>query len=42
MDEKKVKTREEILVSLKAAEMEEGRTGLVDKFLAEEKDGKKK
>ena len=41
MDKKKGKTREEILAALKEAEKEEGRTGLVEKFLAEEKDAKK-
>jgi hypothetical protein len=39
---KKVKTREEILESLKTAEMEEGRVGLVEKFLEEEKNAKKR
>jgi hypothetical protein len=34
---KKVRTKEEILESLKLAEMEEGRTGLTAKFLADEK-----
>lgn len=41
MKVKKVRTREEILAALKAAEEEEGRKGLVEKFLKEEKDGKK-
>jgi len=34
------KTRDEILESLKVAETEEGRTGLVDAFLAKEAEGK--
>jgi len=42
MEKKKVKTREEILAALKAAELEEGRIGLVEKFLAEEKGAKKR
>jgi len=38
----KKKTRYEILESLKVAETEEGRTGLVDAFLAKEKVEKEK
>jgi hypothetical protein len=33
--------RDKLLASLKVAETEEGRTGLVDAFLKAEKDGKK-
>jgi len=36
------KTRDKILESLKVAETEEGRTGLVDAFLAKEREAKKK
>ncbi len=42
MELKKAKTREEILLALKEAEMEEGRTDLVKNFLEEEKNAKKK
>lgn len=38
----KKKTREETLEMLKMAEMEEGRTGLVDAFIAEEETKKPK
>ena len=37
---KKQKTKEEIIASLKLAETEEGRTGLVEAFLAAEKNDK--
>jgi len=37
----KKKSREEIIESLKAAEMEEGRTGLVEEFLNKEKESVK-
>ncbi len=35
------KTREEIIESLKLAEMEEGRSGLVDEFLVKNPEAKK-
>jgi hypothetical protein len=38
---KKAKTRDEIIESLKSAEGEEGRTGLVEAFLAAEKKSEK-
>lgn len=38
----KTKTREQMLEMLKMAEMEEGRTGLVDAYLKEHPEPKKK